>query len=90
MGESGKLDDLRAENARLIALLDAHGIAWKKPADPVLAQPPSKESESFHLRAKGMESNCFVRKDEMAEKEIDSGTEVSGWRHRKFACTPQS
>ncbi len=45
MGESAKLVDLRAENARLTALLDAHGITWKKPDSPVLIQLPVKESE---------------------------------------------
>lgn len=49
MDESAKLDNLRAENARLIALLEAHGIAWKKPADPVRVQPPAKESEPSNL-----------------------------------------
>ena len=49
MNESAKLDNLRAENVRLIALLEAHGIAWKKPADPVRAQPPAKESEPSNL-----------------------------------------
>lgn len=49
MDESAKLDNLRAENARLIALLEAHGIAWKKPADPIRVQPPAKESEPSNL-----------------------------------------
>ncbi|MBI3902483.1 MAG: DEAD/DEAH box helicase family protein [Nitrosomonadales bacterium] len=49
MDESAKLDNLLAENARLIALLDAHGIAWKKPADPVRVRPPAKESEPANL-----------------------------------------
>jgi superfamily II DNA or RNA helicase len=49
MDESDKLDNLRAENARLIALLEAHGIVWKKPADPVLIKPAAKESESSKL-----------------------------------------
>ncbi len=26
---------LQAENARLIALLEAHGIAWRVPVDPI-------------------------------------------------------
>ncbi len=30
------LDDLKAENARLVALLDAHGIEWRLPPEPVL------------------------------------------------------
>jgi superfamily II DNA or RNA helicase len=49
MDESDKLENLRAENARLIALLEAHGIVWKKPADTVLVKPTVKESESSKL-----------------------------------------
>ena len=49
MDESAKLVDLRAENARLIAILETHGIAWKKPVDPVWVQLPSKESEPSKL-----------------------------------------
>lgn len=45
MDESAKLADLRAENARLIALLEAHGIAWQKLVDHIPAQPPTKEPE---------------------------------------------
>lgn len=45
MGESSELIELRAENARLTALLDAHGITWKKPDTPVLTQLFDKESE---------------------------------------------
>jgi len=32
-GESGDCADLRAENARLVALLVSHGIEWRKPAE---------------------------------------------------------
>lgn len=49
MDESAKLVDLRAENARLIAILEMHGISWKKPADPVRVQLPTKESEPSKL-----------------------------------------
>ena len=49
MDESDKSDDLRAENARLIALLESHGVDWKKPAAPVLIQPLAKESEPSNL-----------------------------------------
>ncbi len=31
MPEQSALTDLRAENARLIALLEAHGIEWRRP-----------------------------------------------------------
>jgi superfamily II DNA or RNA helicase len=37
-GDSGDGGDLRAENARLVALLISHGIEWRKPAD-VEVQP---------------------------------------------------
>ncbi len=40
MSEPNPMDDLRAENARLIALLDAHGIDWRRPS-PASAQPPA-------------------------------------------------
>lgn len=49
MDQSNRPDGLRAENARLIALLEAHGIDWKKPISPVPSQPPSKEIESINL-----------------------------------------
>lgn len=48
MSESAKLESLRAENARLIALLEAHGIAWQKPTAPAPAPSP-KEPESVNL-----------------------------------------
>lgn len=49
MDESAKLDNLRAENARLIALLEAHGIDWKMPPDPVPVKPLIRESEPSDL-----------------------------------------
>lgn len=49
MDESAKLENYRAENARLIALLEAHGIDWQKPANLVSVQPSSKESEISKL-----------------------------------------
>jgi hypothetical protein len=44
-----EFENLRAENARLIALLETHGITWKKPDSPVLVQPTAKESEVTKL-----------------------------------------
>lgn len=35
------LEHLRAENARLIALLDAHGVEWRLPDEPPLVEPTS-------------------------------------------------
>jgi superfamily II DNA or RNA helicase len=49
MDESAKLVYLRAENARLIAILETHGIAWKKSVDPVRVQLLIKESEPSKL-----------------------------------------
>ncbi len=49
MDESAPLIELRAENARLVQLLEAHGIAWKKLADPVPVQRPAKVSEPSKL-----------------------------------------
>ena len=49
MDESSPLIELRAENARLVQLLEAHGIAWKKLADPVPVQRPAKVSEPSKL-----------------------------------------
>jgi hypothetical protein len=43
MNAQGDLAVLRAENARLIALLDMHGIAWRLPAEPAVplaVEPP--------------------------------------------------
>lgn len=40
MSEPNAMDDLRTENARLIALLDAHGIEWRMPS-PSSALPPA-------------------------------------------------
>ncbi len=44
-----KSTELRAENARLLALLEAHGIAWRIP--PIPTQPPihALETEPFSL-----------------------------------------
>jgi superfamily II DNA or RNA helicase len=51
MTEQDELAALRAENARLVALLDAHGIAWRLP--PVAAVPPvTTESSRFTTEEK--------------------------------------
>ncbi len=47
MAESDALATLRAENARLIALLQAHGIEWRSPPEstrPASAQDISRLS----------------------------------------------
>jgi superfamily II DNA or RNA helicase len=39
--DAAKLTSLEAENARLIALLEAHGIAWRQSSQPDLSTPAS-------------------------------------------------
>ena len=38
MTDANLLAKLEAENARLIALLEAHGISWHLPVEPVKIQ----------------------------------------------------
>ena len=40
-GDCGNGADLRAENARLVALLVSHGIEWRKPAEVDVQLPAS-------------------------------------------------
>ena len=47
--ESGELERLRAENARLIALLESHDIDWRHgpaPSDPSAPAPPDQSNLS--------------------------------------------
>ncbi|MGB5776822.1 MAG: DEAD/DEAH box helicase, partial [Sedimenticolaceae bacterium] len=44
--ESDELTRLRAENARLIALLESHGIAWRHPPTPTTASTPQATAPS--------------------------------------------
>lgn len=46
MAESDALARLRAENARLIALLQAHGIEWRSPPEP---SPPASSEDISRL-----------------------------------------
>jgi superfamily II DNA or RNA helicase len=48
--ESDELTRLRAENARLIALLESHGIEWRRPPTPTTASAP-QPSEPSNLSA---------------------------------------
>lgn len=53
MSDSTLVAKLRAENARLVALLDAHGIEWQLPAEPVgMAVEEIKPSLSFNTDSK--------------------------------------
>ena len=48
MSERDQLAALQGENARLIALLDGHGIEWRLPPEPIPPEPapPATEPES--------------------------------------------
>jgi len=46
MAEQDTLAALRAENARLVGLLEAHGIQWRQPNESV---PPASERETSRL-----------------------------------------
>ena len=46
MPEQSALTDLRAENARLIALLEAHGIEWRRPTRSAIE---TRETAQTHL-----------------------------------------
>lgn len=53
MSDSTLVAKLRAENARLVALLDAHGIDWQLPAEPVcVAVEETKPSFSLDADSK--------------------------------------
>ena len=45
----GNVERLRAENARLIALLETHGIDWRAASPRVVAREPAPETELSHL-----------------------------------------
>lgn len=49
---------LRAENARLIALLDAHGIEWRLPHEPT-PQPTPKTCLAVPDRSFTKNCRCF-------------------------------
>lgn len=54
--DPSELDQLRQENARLIGLLEAHGIAWRS-SRPASTEPaPSGEGDSEAAPAKGPSS----------------------------------
>ncbi len=44
MADSDEREFLKAENARLIALLESHGIEWRLPAPPSAASAPASQS----------------------------------------------
>lgn len=52
MDESKEIEALRSENARLIALLEAHGIAWRLPVPPPPRPVVTAEPARFSLDEK--------------------------------------
>jgi superfamily II DNA or RNA helicase len=63
--DEGELARLRAENTRLITLLEAHGIDWRLPASEP-APPPARLSTQdkltlFHTRFRGRDDTYPVR-----------------------------
>ena len=49
MSGTDTLKELRAENARLIALLEAHGIEWRPPVQVAHAEPRESEPSAAQL-----------------------------------------
>jgi len=55
MNDDDLLESLRAENARLVALLERHGIEWRLPDEPPEPEPPNQPlllSSSLDTNAK--------------------------------------
>ncbi|PMZ68956.1 hypothetical protein C1X65_29715 [Pseudomonas sp. FW305-70] len=53
MIDTNLVAQLRAENARLVALLDAHGIDWRPPAEPVkIAIVQTEQSQQLDTEGK--------------------------------------
>lgn len=52
MTDQETLAKLRAENARLVALLDAHGVEWRLPAEPVVADTSEAEASRLSTNQK--------------------------------------
>lgn len=53
MIDTSLVAQLRAENARLVALLDAHGIDWRPPAKPVkITTVQAEQSQQFDTEGK--------------------------------------
>ncbi len=52
MANQETLTKLRAENARLVALLDAHGVEWRLPAEPAAADTSEAEASRLSTNQK--------------------------------------
>ncbi|MGB8518239.1 MAG: hypothetical protein WCD45_10185, partial [Gallionella sp.] len=50
--EDGELASLRFENARLVSLLDVHGIEWRLPLEPIPLPTPDVEASNFSTTEK--------------------------------------
>lgn len=56
------LQALQSENARLIALLDDHGIEWRLPPEPTLPEPAPPLSEPEPSRLSTAEKIALFRR----------------------------
>jgi superfamily II DNA or RNA helicase len=77
---SEELDKLRAENGRLIGLLQRNGVDWKKPA--AVAPAPQPAVESSHLSPKekvALFRGLFRGRDDVYGKRWDSASGKSGY-----------
>ena len=84
--DDDELTRLRGENARLIGLLDEHGIAWRGPVPaPASATPPStNEKVALFLRLfRGRTDVYPVRWESKAGKTGYSPACANEWRDRK-------
>lgn len=52
MADQETLKKLQAENARLVALLDAHGVEWRLPAEPAVADTCEAEASRLSTNQK--------------------------------------
>jgi hypothetical protein len=83
--KDGELARLRSENARLVGLLEAHGIAWRIPApvtEPVAAAPLSTDEKValFRRLFRGRSDVYPVRWESKAGKSGYSPACANEWR----------
>ena len=62
-----ELERLRAENARLVALLNAHRIVWRVPDDVAVPAPPRPTYESTTTSMPGTRRYCGCGTDDSAD-----------------------
>ena len=62
MSERDQLAALQAENARLVALLDGHGIEWRLPPEPIPPEPAPPATEPVSSRFSTAEKMSIFRR----------------------------